>query len=91
MKQWPHEALLEGWYSFTEVPRCFALDVPAYLQRIDPKLAPHHCPLQQTDPRNRLPRATAAADNANQTPDAEEGEVGYTDGCALDIAFLGRI
>jgi hypothetical protein len=62
-----------------------ALDVPAYLQRIDHKLAPQHY-LQQTDSRNRLPRA-AAADNANQTPDAEEGEVGCTDGYALDIAL----
>ena len=89
MKQWRHEALLEGWYSLTEVPRCFALDVPSYyLPRTDPSFAPHK-DLEQTDPRNRLPRA-AAPENANQTPDAEE-EVGYMDGCALDIAFLGRI
>jgi hypothetical protein len=89
MKQWPYEALLEGWYSFTEVPRRFALDVPSYLPRTDPSLTPHHH-LEQTDPRNRLPRAAAPA-NANQTPDAEEEEVGHMDGYALDIAFLGRI
>jgi len=80
---------LEGWYSFTEVPGCFALDVPSYLQRSDPEFAPQKH-LEQTDPRNRLPRA-AASEHANQTPDAEEVEVGYSDGCALDIAFLGRI
>jgi hypothetical protein len=77
MKQWPNEALLEGWYSFTEVPRRFALAVPSCLQRTDPKLAPHDY-LEQRAPRNRLPRA-AAAENANQPPDAEEGEVGYMD------------
>ena len=79
---------MEGWYSSTEVPRRFALDVPSYLQRTDPELAPNHH-LEQTDPRNRLPRA-AASEHANQTPDAEEVEVGYIDGYALDIAFLGR-
>jgi len=89
MKQWPYEALLEGWYSFTEVPPRFELDVPSYLQRIDPKLAPHHY-FEQTEPRNRLPRA-ATPEFANQTPDAEGWEVGYMDGCALDVAFLGRI
>jgi hypothetical protein len=88
MKQWPYEALLEGWYSFTEVPRRFTLDVPSHLPRIGPVLTPQH-DLEQTDPRNRLPRA-AAAEKATQTPDAEEG-VGYIDGCALDVPFLGRI
>ena len=87
MKQWPNEALLEGWYSFTEVPRRFALVVPSCPQRTDPNLAPHD--LEQKAPRNRLPRAAAAA-NANQPPDAK-GEVGYMDEYALDVAFLGRI
>jgi hypothetical protein len=89
MKQWPSEALLEGWYSSTEVPPCFALDVPSYLPRTDRNLAPHH-DLEQADPRTRLP-SPAAAEKANQTPDVEEEVVGYSDGCALDIAFLGRI
>jgi len=60
--------------------------VPA-TQRSRVRAAKH---LEQTDPRNRLPRE-AASEHANQTPDAEEVEVGYSDGCALDIAFLGRV
>jgi hypothetical protein len=89
MKQWPYEALLEGWYSSTEVPRRFELDVPAYLQRTGPNHAPPHT-LEQAGARNRLPRAAAAVE-ANQTPDAKEEDAGCFDGCTLDIAFLGRI
>jgi hypothetical protein len=87
LKQWPYEAQLEVWYSFAEVHPCFALAVLTYWwSRSDRNDAPH-C-LEQAVSRNRLQRSAAAV-NTNHPPDAEGEKVGYTEECALDVAFLG--
>jgi hypothetical protein len=85
-KPWPSKALLEVWYSFTEVLCGFTLPVQSHGERIASTLAPYH--LERPAPRDWLPRS-ADAENANQPPDANGENIGYVDGYALDVPFSG--
>jgi hypothetical protein len=77
---------LEVWYSLVEVHQRFAFAMLSYLTRTGSKHAPP-C-LEQAATRNYL-RRSAAAENAKHPPDGKREKVGYTERCALDIAFLG--
>ena len=81
-KQWPSKALIEDWYSPSRVSPCFTLS-DLLIRDLDNSSQGGRL---EVGLRTRLPQS-AAAEDANDPPNAKEGKVGYRGTCMLALGF----